>query len=198
MRYRIYTTVGALALVVAVLLGAAGSASAQHRGREHGWGGGGGRPYQDGYYGSPYRYGNYYGWGYGNRWYRPYSYWGWGYGYPYAWGYGYYPYTTYDYPSYANSSPPDVTTAEPAEMPATIQVRVPTPDAQVWIENAPTQQRGTVRSFQSPPLETDSKYTYHVRARWMENGQPVEKTKTAEVHGGEPVMIDFTPSSSAY
>ena len=70
--------------------------------------------------------------------------------------------------------------------------------AQAWIENAPTQQSGTVRTFRSPPMETDSKYTYHVRARWMENGQAVEKTKTAKVQGGEPVMIDFTPGSSTY
>ena len=73
---------------------------------------------------------------------------------------------------------------------AIIDVRVP-PNAQIWFEDQPTTQAGTFREFISPPLEPDRTFTYDVRARWMENGRPVERTRHINVHAGDQLNVDF-------
>src|SRR5262249_48239272 len=50
-----------------------------------------------------------------------------------------------------------------------VRVLVPSPDAAVYFEGHQTQQTGTYRLFVSPPLDVDAKYTYTVKAQWMEN-----------------------------
>src|SRR5205085_1327698 len=70
----------------------------------------------------------------------------------------------------------------PADNRVHLTVTVPA-DAQVWVEDAPTTSNGTVRQFVSPPLEPGGPFTYHVRARWNENGQEV----TRAVGGRHPV-----------
>jgi uncharacterized protein (TIGR03000 family) len=164
-----------------------------------GWGGWGG-----------YRY----GWGGSRSWWGgPYI--GFGLGYPYYSGYGYYgynpsyyggyytsPYYSSTYyvtpsyytsapvytPSYVESSSPMVTDATTA--PATVEVRVPA-NAEVWFGDHKTRQTGSDRMFTSPPLPRDREYTYQIRARWMENGQPVERTRDVRVTGGEDRTVDF-------
>jgi uncharacterized protein (TIGR03000 family) len=153
--------------------------------------------------------------------YWPYSY-GYGYGYPYSYGsywpgYGYYstpsyysdysPVYTYPYlPSDSyDSTPgmpyiPDTTTQPYGYNPAptsdqnrvTLNVRVPTSDAQVWVEGSPTSETGTDRQFVSPPLTTGRSYTYEIRARWFESGREINQTRRVDVHAGESVMVDFT------
>lgn len=79
-------------------------------------------------------------------------------------------------------------------MPNAAMVRVLLPDeqAEIWFDGNPTQQRGTDRKYMSGPMEsTDGKYTYTVKARWMENGRAVEREKHVQVTPGQPVTVDF-------
>jgi uncharacterized protein (TIGR03000 family) len=75
---------------------------------------------------------------------------------------------------------------------ATVSVRVPVADAEVWIEGRKTQQQGTTREFVSPPLDPGRSYTYTVRASWVENGKPVEQTRTVPVQANGTATADFT------
>jgi uncharacterized protein (TIGR03000 family) len=52
-------------------------------------------------------------------------------------------------------------------------------------------QAGTVRLFHSPPLEPGKYFTYKIKARWMENGQAVERERQVTFQAGQTVTIDF-------
>ncbi len=70
---------------------------------------------------------------------------------------------------------------------------LPRPDAQVWIDDFQTQQQGTQRTYETPPLQQPGTYT--VRARWMENGQPVTREQTAQVRAGRWTTVEFRSES---
>jgi uncharacterized protein (TIGR03000 family) len=74
---------------------------------------------------------------------------------------------------------------------AMIRVMVPDPNAEIWFDSAPTKQRGTDRMFHSPPLDGNARYGYTIKARWMDNGRPVEQERRVEVQPGQSVMVDF-------
>jgi uncharacterized protein (TIGR03000 family) len=74
---------------------------------------------------------------------------------------------------------------------AKVHVRVPAA-ATVWFEGDQTRQTGPARDFVSPPLTPGQTYTYDVRARWTENGRPVEQTRTVRVRAGDTSTVDFT------
>jgi uncharacterized protein (TIGR02246 family) len=80
--------------------------------------------------------------------------------------------------------------APAAQAEAVITVIVP-PDAQVFFDGAPTTQGGSERRFVSPLLEVGTKYRYDLRARWTENGKPVQQARKISVRGGEAVRVDF-------
>jgi uncharacterized protein (TIGR03000 family) len=139
---------------------------------------------------------------------------GWG-GYPYyGGGWGGYPYysTGYYYPdSYAGYYSPDYYTAstpydtssysyypplqEPSNNTAMIQVYVP-PDATVSFDGTPTNQRGSARLFNTPPLTPGSTYTYNIQASWMANGQPVTQTRQVQVQAGRQSTVNFNVAGS--
>src|SRR5262249_60597035 len=73
----------------------------------------------------------------------------------------------------------------------TIEVRVPDPEATVWIDGYKTTQRGTSRQFVSPPLTPGKTFRYEVRAEWTQNGKKVEQTQTVPVAAGHRVAVDF-------
>jgi uncharacterized protein (TIGR03000 family) len=74
-----------------------------------------------------------------------------------------------------------------------VTVRVPA-NAEIWFDDDKTSQTGSLRSFISPPLNSDGNFVYHLRARWTENGQPVEKTRRLEVHAGDRLFVNlFNP-----
>jgi len=176
-----------LSLTLLAVAATAGDAFAQRRG-SRGWGGG---------YSGRYNYypRTYYGSGYYNPYYRGY----------YNGGYApsYY-YTTPQYqvePSYDTYSYSAPVTQSyysgpgTSLQPVTVSVFVPVPDAQVWFQNSLTQQQGTERVFQSAPLETGSTYIYTVKARWNENGRPVEQERQVNVQPGQSVTVDFRGNS---
>jgi uncharacterized protein (TIGR03000 family) len=73
---------------------------------------------------------------------------------------------------------------------ALINVRVP-PDAEVWFDDQKTTQTGGFRSFISPSLNPNEDFVYTIRARWTENGRPVEKTRKLHVHAGDRLFANF-------
>jgi uncharacterized protein (TIGR03000 family) len=189
-----------VSLAVLTVLTSAGDAFAQRRGGYGGgYGGGwGGSPGisigvgRGGYY-SPYS-------NYGGRGYNSYQ----EYGYGNSYAPGYY-YTT---PSYYSAAPSYY--AEPAYVAPTTQVRptyytapavaqqsvnmtvlVPTADAQVWFDNQATTQRGMERLFHSPPLEPNQSFAYTIKARWMENGQAVNRERRVNVQAGRNITVNF-------
>jgi uncharacterized protein (TIGR03000 family) len=79
--------------------------------------------------------------------------------------------------------------------PALIDVCVP-PNAQVWIDGTPTSQTGPQRVFQSPPLEPGKGYVYIVRARWTEEGRPIEQMQAIHLRSMGRVQARF-PTTDA-
>jgi uncharacterized protein (TIGR03000 family) len=88
-------------------------------------------------------------------------------------------------PTSARPSPSD-----PGGTAVRINVRVPA-DAEVWVEGAKTAQTGTRRTYVSPPLDPDETYTYSVRARWRGADGEVDRTRKAQVSGGDEVTLNF-------
>jgi uncharacterized protein (TIGR03000 family) len=72
-----------------------------------------------------------------------------------------------------------------------IHVHVPA-NAQVMFDNTPTQQTGMDRTFMSPALDNNQNYTYQISARWMDNGQQRNETRTVRLIQGQSVNVDFT------
>jgi len=181
------TRLGALALAMAVILLLPSLSQAQ---RIRGWGWDGGWGGRSGFY---YGYGYpSYGWsvGYG----RPY------YGYN-TWAYGTYPAYSYRYtyqaPSstYTSAYPADVSSSMPAPNDGTrvfARVKTPAADAKLWIEGQEINTSGLMRRFFSPPLDPGQSYTYTFRAEWTENGAKKDETRTARVHPGDRITVDFT------
>jgi uncharacterized protein (TIGR03000 family) len=74
---------------------------------------------------------------------------------------------------------------------ARMTVLLPTADAQVWFDNTATSQTGMKRSFDSPPLEANHRYTYTVKARWLENGKVMDQERQVHVQMGQNVTVNF-------
>jgi uncharacterized protein (TIGR03000 family) len=67
-------------------------------------------------------------------------------------------------------------------------------DADFYVEEKPTRERGAMRTFVSPALTPGSNYTYTVRADWHEDGQWVSQTHTFSVRPGDVHCIDLVQS----
>ncbi len=161
-----------------------------------------------GFHGHPGYYGHYHGYGYG--------YYGFGFGYyGYGWGgypgYGYGPgyYPGYYAPGYDCYPPVLPLTAPPplavpvgeANRPtdnlAHLEIRSPGTDTEVWLNGVRTKQTGTEQRYKSPPIHPGEKYSYEVRARWTENGKPVEVTRTVLVQANERVNVELVSPAAA-
>jgi uncharacterized protein (TIGR03000 family) len=195
-----------VAVVGATLVLMPSISEAQRRGGGGGGRGGGGGGFRGGERGFSRGWGGGWGWGVGLGWGYP-GYYGWGYPGYYDSGYYYSQPQVYSYaPQYSYYSDPS--SSQSSFYPNSTQnqltnpndagfvVRVPDPNADVWFEDYKTQQRGVVRQFETESLDPNNTYTYHVRARWMKNGQPVEQTRTVQVRPGQNVVVDFTTAAS--
>jgi uncharacterized protein (TIGR03000 family) len=77
---------------------------------------------------------------------------------------------------------------------ATIDVRVPVPDAEVSFEGTNTRQNGVRRMFQSPIIQAGPTYFYKVRAKWKQpDGTIADQERSVAVKAGETTIVDFTP-----
>jgi len=139
-------------------------------GRGYGYGGYGG-------YSSPSYYGNYasvtpyYGDNYGGD-------------YSVSPSYAYAPQTA----AYQSFYPSD---SQQSNNSATVNVMVPA-DAEVWFDGNATQQRGPFREFTTPPLDPNRTFTYQIRARWMQNGQAMDQTRSVQVQANRAATVDFS------
>jgi len=88
---------------------------------------------------------------------------------------------------------PSMSTGTPQNC-AFLNVRLPSENAEVWIEGQKTQQQGTWREYFSPPLNPGKNYTYDVRARWNDNGRNVERTRSVSVQAKGVATVDFVAS----
>ncbi len=75
---------------------------------------------------------------------------------------------------------------------AYFDVRMPDSDGQVWIQDYLTQEKGRQRHFVSPPLQLGFEYVYEIRARWRDNEQTTDQTRTITVRSGQRIVVDFT------
>jgi uncharacterized protein (TIGR03000 family) len=83
-------------------------------------------------------------------------------------------------------SPAATTTAAAAR----IDVRVPD-SAELWVQGTKTQQTSSLRHFVSPPLTPGRDFMYDIRARWTQNGEPVDQTRHVRVRAGNKVVVNF-------
>ena len=163
-----------------------------HRG--FGWGGWGwGWPWYGGWYGPGWGWGGYgwdYGYPYGSGYsYAP-SYYGYDSSYPSDYSYGYAPDYSLDYSAPAYGYSDDRQPVPPVDNRAYFRVLVPA-DAQLWFENQPTTETGSVRIFNSPPLQPGHSYTYDVRAQWRQGSQTVTRHRQVEISPGDRISVDF-------
>ncbi len=92
---------------------------------------------------------------------------------------------------YGSHQVPKAVEWKPCE--AYICVNVPA-DAEIWLEDHPTTQKGHKRLFKSPPLHPNKRFLYKIHARWSENGEVKEQTRNIQIQGGRIVTVSF-PSS---
>lgn len=74
---------------------------------------------------------------------------------------------------------------------ATIQVIVPSADAEVALGKSKTTSTGRQRVFVTNPLEPGN-YGYAVTATWTQNGQPRTEIRDVLVAPGRTSVVDFT------
>jgi uncharacterized protein (TIGR03000 family) len=72
-----------------------------------------------------------------------------------------------------------------------VHVRVPA-DAVLWFDSNRTSQTGSERDFSTPALPAGSTASYEVRARWTQDGRPVERTYRVDVQPNRTTTVDFT------
>jgi uncharacterized protein (TIGR03000 family) len=195
------TGVKAVVCASVLALAAASNASAGWPGYYYGAGWYGGYWPAYSYWGNAYSYYPSY-WGSYYSYYPSYT----SYYYPYAYTYPtYYSYaptyltpqtvvaapTTRDYRSFY---PPETSASSPAGNEADVRV-VTAPGAQLWFNGVLTTQAGDQRSFNTPDLQPGKTYSYEVKVRWMENGRPIERTRTVAVAAGQTVDLDLTPAN---
>lgn len=82
-----------------------------------------------------------------------------------------------------------------ASIPATIRVRVPATDAQLWFNGVKTKQTGLTRHFVTPPLAKGT-YQYRVRVTWRdEQGRPREREQVLRLRPGDSIELRIDPDN---
>jgi uncharacterized protein (TIGR03000 family) len=72
---------------------------------------------------------------------------------------------------------------------ASFEMRVPA-NAEIWIEGEKSQQIGTVRLFNTPPLESCKSYAYNIRVRWVGAGNTLfDTTRSIIVQPGRETIV---------
>ncbi|HEX3598582.1 MAG TPA: TIGR03000 domain-containing protein [Lacipirellulaceae bacterium] len=152
------------------------------------------RPYAYRYFSYPYVYG-YYGYPYGYN------------AYPNYYYYNSYPpdYYTNDDESfsgnvnvYANAAPPsEYSVSRPVNDIARLEVRLPDPQATIWVEGKEIASNGTMRHFNSPPLDPNRQFTYNIKASWNDNGKVVTDERRVKVQANGLAVVDFTQRNQA-
>lgn len=73
-----------------------------------------------------------------------------------------------------------------------LKIHVPQANAQLWINDKPTQATGITRMFDSPPVETGKKFQYTLKAIWQPNNYTtITRTRRVLVQAGQTVEVDL-------
>jgi uncharacterized protein (TIGR03000 family) len=80
------------------------------------------------------------------------------------------------------------TVDSPSKRLVRVNVRVPS-DAKIWFDGSQTNQTGTTRSFESPPMVVGPEYAYQIRIQWKQNGKDVIQTRQIKVHAGDVINL---------
>lgn len=80
----------------------------------------------------------------------------------------------------------------------TARVTVVVPQgAELWFNGTKTSQTGKRREFATAPLTPGKDFRYRIKARWIEDGKPVELTQTIKVRANSTQTVDFTKIQKA-
>ena len=77
------------------------------------------------------------------------------------------------------------------EAKASFAVKMPSADAQLWVNDELTRQKGLERKFVTPPLEPGQQYRYRFRVSWVANKTPEHSGQTVIFQPGEDLVIDL-------
>lgn len=75
---------------------------------------------------------------------------------------------------------------------AHLMIKLPSPDAKLWIDDYQSRQNGMQRTMVTPSLEPGAKYAYTLIAMWTEDGEAVTRSRDVTFQAGQSVVIDFT------
>ncbi len=93
----------------------------------------------------------------------------------------------------APAGPEGIAAPPPDPEDGTCRVTVVLPaNAELSFNGTVVSQTGPERAFVTPALAKGSSYTYSIRARWTEDGKPVDQTRKVAVQAGGNVRVDFT------
>lgn len=74
---------------------------------------------------------------------------------------------------------------------ARIAIRVPHPDAELWIGTAKVNESGLDRVYETPPLEESASREYEFIVRWRDRGEWKAESRKVAVKRGDSVGVDF-------
>jgi uncharacterized protein (TIGR03000 family) len=78
-----------------------------------------------------------------------------------------------------------------------IRAIVPDDDAELLFENEVTKATGTIRDFETPPLEPGREYQYTFSVKWAPNNYTtITRTRTISFTAGESITVDLTIDAS--
>jgi uncharacterized protein (TIGR03000 family) len=73
---------------------------------------------------------------------------------------------------------------------ARVVVTLPT-DARLWVENVECPLTSAVRSFNTPPLNSNQRYSYNLKVEVVRDGQTVSETQRVVITPGQESRVDF-------
>jgi uncharacterized protein (TIGR03000 family) len=78
---------------------------------------------------------------------------------------------------------------------AHLRIRSPARETELWLNGVRTKQTGAEQRYQTPPITPGETYCYDIKARWTENGNPFEVTRTISLKAAETISVDLAERS---
>lgn len=91
------------------------------------------------------------------------------------------------------SSSIQVSAPAATQLSSRVRVTVPHEETELVVEGKPIPGTGTVREFETPPLEKGKTYRYIFTAKWQPNTYTtITRNKTVSFRGGDAIAVDLT------
>ena len=74
---------------------------------------------------------------------------------------------------------------------ARIALRVPHPDAEVWVAGVKMKSSGFERTFETPALEPGASVEYEFIVRWIDRGESRAESRSVTLKPGDSLEVDF-------